>query len=35
MDILPDAAIGLISAVLIIIFFEAVARGLDSTNRRR
>jgi hypothetical protein len=35
MDILPDAAIGIVSAVLIILFFEAVARTLDSTNRRR
>ena len=29
MDILPDAAIGIVSAVLIILFFEAVARTLD------
>jgi hypothetical protein len=35
MGILPDAAIGVISAVLIILFFEAVARTLDSTTRRR
>jgi hypothetical protein len=35
MDILRDAAIGIVSAALIILFFEAVARRLDSTSRRR
>ena len=35
MDFLPDALIGIVSAVLIILFFEAVARRLDSTKRKR
>jgi len=35
MEFLPDAAIGIVSAVLIILFFEVVARTLDATKRKR